>query len=501
MTPAMSKPLQRANYAAPPETPEPTPPAPSREWRPTRRAGIAGLIGLGLLALMVVGMPVLWRAQSPPPAAPSAAPHAAPPSPALLPEPAGAREAAQDALATLLTRLEALQARQVDTWDAAGHAKIEAARVAGEAHYRAGLYSAAQREYAAAEAGIDASLALLPEVIAEHVDAGERALRSGEPEAASRAFSAALALSPEDAAATRGLARATHWDRVLALLAEAEGHLRLGDETRASAAYDAALGLDPDAREAKLGLARIQQQRRELEFTKRMSSGYASLASGDTGSAIRAFEAALALQPSALAPRQALTEARAAASAAAVERALARAARSEAGEAWADAARALEEALRLDPTLAESGLEVDRVRQRAKLAARIESATQTLLSNTDEPVDAVTRASALAARAEARSVRQPGPRLRRQLTQLDAALAARPVRVDFRSNGLTEVALGNDVSLGRFDTRAVALKPGRYTARGRRRGFRDAQVDFIVTATDAPPVVTVRCDDALPSGR
>ena len=84
---------------------------------------------------------------------------------------------------------------------------------------------------------------------------------------------------------------------------------------------------------------------------------------------------------------------------------------------------------------------------------------------------------------------------------MDAALAASPVRVDFRSDGDTAVELSGITSLGRFNTRALGLKPGRYTALGRRRGFRDARVDFIVTAADAPPVVTVRCDDALPSGR
>ena len=501
MTSAMTEPLQRATYSAPPEAHSPARPAPAREWLPTRRAGLAMLTGLGVLALAVVVVPRFWRTESKSPVAASTAPRAANPPATLLPEPPGAREAAQDALAALLTRLEALQARSVETWDADGLAKIEAARATGEAHYRAGLYGAAQREYAAAEAGIDASLAHLPEVVAEHLDAGERALRSGQPEAARRAFSAALALSPADATATRGLTRATHWDRVLALLAEAEGHMRLGDEARAVAAYEAALALDPDTREATLGLERIRKRTREVEFTAQMSAGYAAMARDDIRAAIRAFETALTLQPSASAPSQALAEARAAANAAAIARALARAASAEATEAWAEATRALEEALRLDPALAGSGLNLARARQRADLAKRLQAATRKLRADSATPVDAATRTTALKALADARRIREAGPRLRRELAQLEAALAARPVRVDFRSDGDTAVELAGITSLGRFNRRALALKPGRYTAVGRRRGFRDARVDFIVTAADAPPVVTVRCDDALPSGR
>ena len=500
MTFVMAKPLQRSTYSAPPEAADPAPPPPSREWQPTRRAGIAALAGLSLLALAVMVGPTLWSTRSMSPAPPSTGSPTVNPPPALLPEPAGAREAAQDALAALLTRLDALQARKVETWDADGLAKIEAARAAGEAHYRAGLYGAAQREYAAAEANIDASLAHLLEVVADHLDAGERALRSGQTEVARQAFSAALELSPENAAATRGLARATHWDRVLALLTEAEGHWRLGDEARAVAAYEAALVLDPDAREASLGLERIRRNARELEFKAQMSSGYSALASGDASAAIRAFEAALKLQPLAAAPRHALAEARAAASAAAVTRTLARATQSEAAEAWTDAAHALEEALRLDPALASAGLDIAKARQRADLASRLQSATQSLRVNPTAPLEAATRAAALKARDDGRRIREPGPRLRRQLAELEAAIAVHPVRVEFRSDGDTEVALTDVTDLGRFNVRAVALKPGRYTAVGRRRGFRDAQVDFNVTAADAPPVVTVRCDDALPSG-
>ena len=497
----MTEPLQQARYAAPAETPDAPRQVHTREWRPSRRAGFALLAGLGVLALAVLIGPELSQA---PPAATAAAtnrPSVTPSEPTLLPEPPGAREAAQDALAALLTRLESLQARKVDSWDAAGLAKILAARAAGEAHYRAGLYSAAQREYAAAEKAIAESLMRLPEVVAEHLDAGERALRSGQPEAAARSFTAALALSPGDSAATRGLARATHWDRVLALLAEAEGHLRLGDEARAVAAYEAALSLDPDAREATLGLARIQRKSREAQFGQEMSKGYAALGRGDTRVAVQAFEAALALQPSATLAAQALAEARAADRAASLTRALTRAARAKKNESWAEAVGALEEAVRLDPVLANSGIELEEIRQRAALAKRLRSVTQELQRHADEPVESGVREAALAAGADARRVRKPGPLLLRQVAALEAALAASPVEVAFRSDGSTEVMLDGTVVLGRFEARALALKPGRYTARGRRRGYRDAQVDFIVTAADAPPVVTVRCDDASSAGR
>jgi tetratricopeptide (TPR) repeat protein len=491
----MSEILSRTPYAAPPEVP---PPAPRKnhgaEWQPSRRAGLFILGGLGTFALLVLfGLPRGWEHEVPPHAAPTRS--VPTPTPQLLPEPPGAREAAQDALAGLLDRLEDLQARGVARWGEAHLGRIEAARAAGETHYRAGQYTAAQRAYAEAETAIASSLARLPVVVAEELDVAERALRSHQPERAREAFTRVLAIDPDNRDAERGVVRATHWHRVLALLTEAEGHRQRGDDARARASFDAVLALAPGTREAILGLQALQREDADKAFRAALSRGYAELARADYTAAIRDFEAARKLRPTATEPLEALASARRRAEAAAIARHLARAQIATSREAWSEAERALARALAIDPALASANLDLAGVRARATLDTRL--ARSLVALKDDQALSTAGREKAHQNLAAARRIVAPGPRLKRQIADLTAALARAPMAVTLISDGRSEVTLEGQGPLGRFSTRTVSLPPGRYTAQMSRPGSPSRRIEFTVTGRGAPPVITLRDDGAM----
>ena len=133
--------------------------------------------------------------------------------------------------------------------------------------------------------------------------------------------------------------------------------------------------------------------------------------------------------------------------------------------------------------------------QRAVLAERLDAQLASPQRLASEPV--AREAEALLERA--RGIEPPGPRLSVQIAALDQALAtARTAQVVvIESDGLTEITVSRVGRLGTLTRRTLELRPGEYTARGSRRGYRDVRRGFTVTAGTVTPPVVVRCEEAL----
>ncbi|MEN9726981.1 MAG: hypothetical protein RL434_1347, partial [Pseudomonadota bacterium] len=490
----MTDPLVRDPYAAPPAEEEATRPARERTaptalyQRLSPGLVLALLGGLGGVALLVIfALPAWVDAPTPIAAQDSKATHAADSPPRdtadsrLLPEPAGAREAAQEALVALMDDLDALRARRVAEWDAAGLVSIENLRAEGEEAYRARRYTAARRKYQAARQRMSEVSAQLPRIIEDLIDQGEQALRSGEAGAAEQAFSRVLGWDPDNSKARLGQQRARNRDRVLALLGEAQGYERMGESLRAERAWQSALELDPQAAEARQGLARLTRMRAEEAFASRMSEGYAALEKGQFERARSGFEAAAKLRPEAPEAPNALAHTKARATAARLDAALAAAARATRTEDWAGVERHYREALAIDATLPAAREGAAAARRRATLDQRLGASLRAPARLADRGVQ---REVEVLLR-EARTTHPSGQRLRQQISALEAALAAArtPVRIELRSDGMTEVMLVGSGGLGQFSRHEITLSPGRYTAVGSRPGYHETRVEFVVEAT------------------
>ncbi len=503
----MHEPLPRDDFSAPL--------IPTRLELPLTPASIAAprfgsRAAFALLGLLVAGVLVVvfwlprWVATSAPagtaqsPVRAESPEPAAPPAPALLPEPPEARPAAQEALAALLPQLATLRAQRVAVWGADDLHAIEALVATGEEAYREQRFTNAREHYAQAAAKIAATVDRVPSVIAAALDEGERALLSEDARAAATAFALALNLAPDNAVAQRGVERAESFDRVMALLTEAEGYERLQDVAHATETYRAVLALDPAVGAARQALARLEQAKAEAVFAALMSRGFAALQDNDYAQAESAFESARKQQPQASAATNALAQTRARASAAKVEGALRAAHRAEQLEQWGEASAQYRAALAVDKSLELATSGDARARQRAALDARLGASVQ----HPERLADEAVYREAQHVATEAQAITQPGPRLANQLATLKALLVAArtAVSVTLHSDNTTEVTLLKAGQLGRFTDHALTLFPGRYTALGTRRGYRDARVEFTVVAGTSPSI-TVQCQEALSFGR
>ncbi|MGH8595854.1 MAG: hypothetical protein ACREXT_04265, partial [Gammaproteobacteria bacterium] len=91
------------------------------------------------------------------------------------------------------------------------------------------------------------------------------------------------------------------------------------------------------------------------------------------------------------------------------------------------------------------------------------------------------------------------PKLNRQITTLRANLVAAHTAVPVRvvSDGATDVTIQKFGRLGAVTEQTLSLYPGRYTALGKRSGYRDTRVEFTVVAGAAVPTITVKCQEVL----
>ncbi len=507
----MHEPLPRDDYHAPLiptrlDLPPTVAPRSAPQFGPRAAFALLGLTVAGVLAV-VFWLPRWVAAPSPADApqprvavpvqtAPATADATAAPS--MVPEPPEARAAAQEALAALLPSLAALRTQRVAVWGADDLKAIEALVASGEQAYREQRFTAARERYAQATEKVAATVARLPDVIAATLDEGERALLSHDARAAASAFALALNLAPENGAAQRGIKRAESFERVMALLTEAEGYERMQDAAHATATYRAVLDLDPAVGAARQALARLAQAKAEAVFAAKMSQGFAALQDNDFAQATSAFEAARKLRPQASAATNALAQTLARATAAKVENALRAARKAEQHEQWGEAGAQYRAALALDKRLEMARTGDARARQRAALDERLRASVQHPARLADEAVYQEAQRVA----SEARALTSPGPRLVSQLAALNALLVAArtAVTVTLHSDGATAVTLLKTGELGRFTDHALALFPGRYTAVGTRSGYRDTRVEFTVEA-GAAPSITVQCQEALPFGR
>ena len=98
-----------------------------------------------------------------------------------------------------------------------------------------------------------------------------------------------------------------------------------------------------------------------------------------------------------------------------------------------------------------------------------------------------------------RAIENPGSRLVAQLDELQIFLenSQVPIDIQLRSDSLTEVTLLRIGNLGSFEQTAVALKPGRYVAVGKRSGYREVREEFTVGFGLTPSSVLVQCEERI----
>jgi len=416
------------------------------------------------------------------------------------------RERAESLLAELLEQQQDLEARSVASWgDTTWSSYEDAARVADEALVASRetddeivltetLVEAVNQYESALEIGAEL-MARSERIVDEALAAGEEALAGGNAGLAASQFALVLELEPDNARALRGQARAAVLPDLLDALARAEAHAEAGQLAQAADAYREALAIRPDHAGAGAALAAINGRIAAARFDAELAAGYAALEARQFASAIESFDAALAMRPGSAAARDALAQAERQRLEDDLTLAQVRARAFETRELWDEAVARYGEALERDATLTFAREGLERAQRRADLDVKL----QTLI---EAPALLLTEAVLDDARGlleEAGAIEEPGPRLESQQAELGRLieLASTPISVTLVSDNATEVTVYRVGELGAFQSREIALRPGRYTAVGQRRGFRDVREQFVVLPGASNDPVRIVCVEPI----
>ncbi|WP_405223176.1 serine/threonine protein kinase [Lentisalinibacter sediminis] len=405
-----------------------------------------------------------------------------------------ARNRADRALGELLTKLEVLELRGVERWGGEDYAAARAAYEQGDQAYLAKDYRRAEALYREASAGLDGLTARIDSEFERALAAGEAALEAEDVTTARRQFELALAITPDNEAAERGLARAETLLEVIGLTDAAEALERRGELSAAAERYRAATDLDPYYARASSGLERVRAALERRRFEERMTAAFEALQAERFDAARQAFEAAREMRPASQEPRDGLLQVEQAVRLRTIERLTAEAEREEAAEDWQAALATWGEILEQDANLdfAREG----RVRARRRLA--LDRQLEGWIANPDQLSEPATLRRASTLLTELAKM-DGGPRLASQRRELARLLkrAATPLEVEFVSDGETEVTVFRVGRLGTFERRELELRPGTYTVMGSRVGYRDVRIDFRVAPEIELEPIVVRCEEPI----
>jgi tetratricopeptide (TPR) repeat protein len=247
-------------------------------------------------------------------------------------------------------------------------------------------------------------------------------------------------------------------------------------------------------------LQRVQNLITDKRFKLAMTKAYQALFTNRYQSARAAFAEALKIKPGDAAAARALQQALASDQTSSISSLLANARQYEQQEEWASAQSNYQTVLQRDANQVSAKLGNIRSSARLTLDQQLEEVlTDKLALSRSEP-----RAKAERVLQDARAIPDQGPRLKRQITQLESALTQLDtvVRVSLRSDNLTQVALqkvgSKAIQLGTFAEKNLSLKPGRYIATGVRLGYQDVRKEIELLPGDGDlQVFDVRCDQAI----
>jgi hypothetical protein len=324
---------------------------------------------------------------------------------------------------------------------------------------------------------------------------GYLALEQQNSAAAIQAFSSVLSIEAENQQGIKGLRRASQLGQVIAHYQQGMAFEANSDLIAASKALSLAVQMDADFVPAKLALARVDQHIVAQRFSKVMSDALLVIQKGDLQSASAALAEATRLKPKNPALIEAKVRLAAVQKANTLEKLRIRADQLAASEQWSKAMHVYEQVLLTAPQasfaiegkfLAQKHIElhekisaVINKPQRLKEDGPLAEARQTLL--------------------RARSYANPGPKLLRQIEQLEALInnAATLLPVILSSDNMTNVVVYQVGRLGNFLEKHLTLRPGNYTVVGSRPGFRDVRLTLVVKASNQPILLSIRCEEQV----
>jgi len=419
---------------------------------------------------------------------------------------AQARTDSQQILAELLDTKKALESKNVKEWASESFEAALARAAQGDEAYKRQDYANAIEQYQGALEDLQGLDTLIPEVLAAKVSAGRKAITEGKTELAKQEFQAALRLDQNHIPALTGLDRAENLDQVLEILRSAsidEQEFIVSDELlhleRAEEKMQQALQLDQSMQPAIDGLARVRERSADKRFRVSMSQGFKALFKGSYSSARQGFSAALKIRPSDPTASAAYKQSLASDKRSSLSSLLSSAKRFESQEEWGSALSNYQVVLQRDPNQVSAKLGQIRSQARLDLDQQINDVlADTLALSRSSQSD---RANAVL--TDARAIKNKGSKLKQQIASIESALkqVGSTIKVSFQSDALTDINLtkagASKIRLGRFTTKKLALKPGRYVLTGTRLGYHDVRQEIELQASSSVQTFKLVCKEPI----
>jgi tetratricopeptide (TPR) repeat protein len=408
---------------------------------------------------------------------------------------AGLKAATDESLGDLLSRLERLKYRGIELWGGQTYLNVLDVYEQGDRAYLSKDYRIAGERYREAADLLEPFFDRVDDVFHETMRGARAAFASGDHAEAVRLYDLAVTITPGNAEAGQGLARARNLAAVLDLVDQALNFENALDLKAAKVAFEKALDLDPAWQPALTGLERVTAAIRERSFEQRMTEGLDALAAGNLQSARAAFDAAKELKPGSQQPVDGLLQVDQEIRLANIRRLEQEAIALENNEEWQAVIAKYEEIAEIDTDLQFMRDGLARARQRAAVHERL----ATFISDPDSLSAPATMQAATQLLLQVTTMNPTGPRLEDQKNELSRLLkrAATPLTVQLVSDNATEVSIYRIGKLGTFTTQELSLPPGAYVATGSRTGFRDVRLEFRVAPEVDPEPIVIVCEERI----
>ena len=359
-----------------------------------------------------------------------------------------------------------------------------------------------QDNFVAAADSYNRGMALLESVLStkdarrdQALSLANAALELGDMFEAEKNFNLARYIDPMNSEASDGLARVKIVPKVIALTEKAK-HLELnGEYTQAKNLFNEALALDANWQEARSGKSRINSTLADINFRQAMSTGIEHLSTNSYKAAQHSFEQALKIKPNNSDATDSLNQAIALSKTATIRNLLAEAQELISAENWQAALEKYNETLAIDANLeiAQSG--------QSETEEMIELTTELagFLNNPEKLTveDEFTKATKLL--QDLTKIAKSGPQMRRGIIELNRSLKLARTEIELLvvSDGKTEVIVYRQADLGTFESTKILLYPGKYTVRGKRKGYNDVLKNITLKPSMTNQRVTIICSEQI----
>ncbi len=399
------------------------------------------------------------------------------------------------ALARVQARLATLDARGAASWGGLEYANVRTRIAAAISADRAGDRTTAKRDLAQAEQLLKQVEGQATNALAVELNAGERALQSGDRVASRQAFELAYRIDDGSSDAVQGLQRSRMLDGVFPLLADALNAETARNYSRAAQDYGQVLALDPNNVNARAGLRRATTSWGANNYAGEVSAGFAALGAGRLDEARTDFRKALAINRGGREALEGLDRVDAAQRSRGLAQLRSRAATLEAQERWGEALDDYNGALRGDPSLSFARAGKARAESHLDLTSRL----QGLVDSPEELASPAAREVAVSLIHQADSEPPSQVVLRSLAARLSVLLSQydKTVHLALVSDNETEVEIPQIGSFGTFSRREIDLKPGTYTVIGTRAGYRAVRRDVTVAPGQDVQTISVRCEEPI----